>query len=287
MTSSSDADPGGAGHPRGLVGLHVDGDLGHLEQAGDALDAPPHHVAADVVGVVVGGQDPDALHAVGRQHAEQLVDAVGGVDDHRLAGLPVSDQVDEVDHLPGHLVVGGEVPPGQQLAEVEAVGGGGVGGIHWGVGHPPTLRSTGPSRNHTPASTTPTSDPRDSGFTRITRQGSLRNGSLNRGSTIRSGLLVPIRAALNTSSPMSAQPPFVGSAPAADAASCADEPAIGSAASVVDSTVDSTPCGPSAFWTAAASGTAPCGAATTDVTSFTVVPPRSSTGSAAPIFETG
>ena len=54
--------------------------------------------------------------------AEQVVDPVGGIDDHRLPGGAVADQVDEVDHLAGHLVVGGEVPAGQQLAEVQAVG---------------------------------------------------------------------------------------------------------------------------------------------------------------------
>ena len=43
---------------------------------------------------------------------------------------PVADQVDEVDHLPGDRVAGGEVPAGQQLAEVEAV-----------VGHPGSATS--------------------------------------------------------------------------------------------------------------------------------------------------
>ena len=67
---------------------------------------------------------------------EQLVDAVGGIDDDRLAGLPVAHQVDEVDHLAGHLVVGGEVPAGQQLAEVEAVGSGSCGSAETSVTAP-------------------------------------------------------------------------------------------------------------------------------------------------------
>ena len=46
-------------------------------------------------------------------------DVVGRVDDHRLAGLAVADQVDEVDHLAGQRVVAGDVAPGEQLAEVE------------------------------------------------------------------------------------------------------------------------------------------------------------------------
>ena len=43
------------------------------------------------------------------------------VDDQRLAGLPVADEVHEVHHLAGDRVVGGEVAAGEQLAEVEAV----------------------------------------------------------------------------------------------------------------------------------------------------------------------
>ena len=55
-TSSSRRHPGGAHHPRGLGRLDVDGDLDRLEQVGDALDAVAHQVAADVVGVEVGGE---------------------------------------------------------------------------------------------------------------------------------------------------------------------------------------------------------------------------------------
>ncbi len=55
------------------------------------------------------------------EDVEEIVDGVGRVDDHRLAGRPVADQVDEVDHLPGELVTNGEVAAGQQLPEVQAV----------------------------------------------------------------------------------------------------------------------------------------------------------------------
>ena len=82
------ADTGGAGDPGGLVRLDVHGHRRHLEQTGDPLDAPPHHVAADVVGVEVGGQGTDAFHPVGLEDPEELVHAVGGVDDDRLTGLP-------------------------------------------------------------------------------------------------------------------------------------------------------------------------------------------------------
>ena len=74
-----------------------------------------------MVGMEVGGQGADTAHVVGGQDVEQIVDGVGRVDDHRLAGRPVADQVDEVDHLPGQLVTDGEVAAGQQLPEVEPV----------------------------------------------------------------------------------------------------------------------------------------------------------------------
>ena len=53
---------------------------------------------------------------------DEVVDGVRRVDEHALAGGPVADGVDEVDHLGGDRVVDGEVAPRQELAEVEAVG---------------------------------------------------------------------------------------------------------------------------------------------------------------------
>ena len=64
-----------------------------LEEVGDPLDPVPHEVAADVVGVEVGGEHPRATHAVGGEDVEEPADVVGGVHDHRLAGLAVADQV--------------------------------------------------------------------------------------------------------------------------------------------------------------------------------------------------
>ena len=108
-------------HPRRLVGLHVDGHRRRREQLVHPRDGEAAHRPAHVVGVVVRGQRAGAAHAVLGQHVEDSRDVVGGVDDHRLARLAVADQVDEVDHLAGHRVGPGEVPPGEQLAEVEAV----------------------------------------------------------------------------------------------------------------------------------------------------------------------
>ncbi len=141
VTSSPAATPVDRATHGASCGLDVDRDRGHLEQAGDALDAPTHQVPTDVVGVEVGGQRADTAHAVGGEHPEEVVHAVCRVDDDRLPGLPVAHQVDEVDHLTGHRIAGREVPAREELAEVQAVGCSG------GGGHSPTLRvPRGPDR---------------------------------------------------------------------------------------------------------------------------------------------
>ena len=71
------------------------------EQLAEPFDGVAHHGAADVVGVVVGHQHAGQAQAVAGQHVEQIADPVGGVDHHRLPGLPVTDEVGEVDHLAG------------------------------------------------------------------------------------------------------------------------------------------------------------------------------------------
>ena len=111
-------DPGRPRHPRDLGPLDVDRHVHPLEQRRPRpRSATLPSVAADVVGVVVGGEDADAAHLVGGEDVEQLAHRVGGVDDECLAGLPVADQVDEVDHLarrsgrrarsPGRTAAGG------------------------------------------------------------------------------------------------------------------------------------------------------------------------------------
>jgi hypothetical protein len=102
-----------------LVLVGVDRHLMVGEQGGDPLDGVAHEGAADVIGVEVGGEDPDDAHAVRLGDADEIGDRIGGIDDEGLARGPVTDEVGEVDHLTGHLVVGGEVPPGEELSEVE------------------------------------------------------------------------------------------------------------------------------------------------------------------------
>lgn len=103
------------------MGIDVDGHVDPVQQLGQALERETHHGAADVVGVVVGDQHPGQPHAVGLEGVQQGPGGVGRVDHHRVAGLAITDQVGEVAHLGGDRVARGEVPAGEQLAEVQAV----------------------------------------------------------------------------------------------------------------------------------------------------------------------
>ncbi|CAI7977002.1 hypothetical protein FRAHR75_20175 [Frankia sp. Hr75.2] len=122
-----------APHPLGLVPLQVDRDGRALQQLADPLQLDAEGRAADVVGVVVGDQRPGQPHVVGGQHVEQVAHPVGGVDHDGLARLPVTDEVDEVDHLGRGGITHREVTAGQQLAEVQA------------IAHTASLRSAGPA----------------------------------------------------------------------------------------------------------------------------------------------
>jgi fatty acid desaturase len=124
-----------------LLGLHVNRHVRALEQFVHTLDGVSHHVSADMIGVIVGGEYTGESHVVLGEDLKDAVDVVGGVDGDGLAGLAIADEVDEVDHLAGQRIVLGDVATGEQLAEVEATGGGGVGhlpilarrGHTWGV----------------------------------------------------------------------------------------------------------------------------------------------------------
>jgi hypothetical protein len=108
-------------HVGGLGLMDMDLDREALEQLSHALDPVAHHRTADVVGVIVRGQRSHDGHVVGAHQLDELADRVGGIDQEALAGGPVADGVDEVDHLGGHLVVAGEVPSREELPEVQPV----------------------------------------------------------------------------------------------------------------------------------------------------------------------
>ena len=119
-----------------LGGLHMHGHRRQLEKILDSLDGVPHHLAAHMIGVVVGGDGSDKMHAIGGQHLEDSGHVVGGVDHNGLTGLAVSHEVHEVDHLLGQRVGAGDVATRQQLAEVQAVRG-------LNVSHVPILAALG------------------------------------------------------------------------------------------------------------------------------------------------
>ena len=90
--------------------MDVDGDGAAAEDLTDALDRVAHHRPSDVVGVMVGGEDPREAHAVTLEHVQDLVDAVRGIHDHRFPGVVVAYEIDEIDHLGRQRVAGREVP---------------------------------------------------------------------------------------------------------------------------------------------------------------------------------
>ena len=100
--------------------VHLGRDVVARQERGDALDLVAHHLTADVVRVVVRREHAGESHPVGVEDRDELVDPVRGIDRHCFAGLTVTEQVHEVDHLPGDGIAAREVAPGEQLAEVEA-----------------------------------------------------------------------------------------------------------------------------------------------------------------------
>jgi hypothetical protein len=117
------ADAGGSHDPWRLVSLDMDRHRDALQQirhTGD--DVAAEEVPPDVVGVVMGGEGADEMHAIGFEQVDEFARGVGGIDGNCFAGLLVTDEVDEVDHLAGDPIAHGDVATGEKLAEVEAVG---------------------------------------------------------------------------------------------------------------------------------------------------------------------
>ncbi len=74
-----------------------------------------------MVGVVVGDEHAAQVHVVGGEDVDEFRRPVGRVDRDRVTGLAVADEVHEVHHLPGDLVVVREIATREQLAEVQTV----------------------------------------------------------------------------------------------------------------------------------------------------------------------
>ena len=75
-----------------------------------------------MVDVIVGGEHTGHAHLVFGDDVEQSLHVIRRVDQHGVAGVAVTDGVDEVHHLPGDRIALGEVTTRQQLAEIQAIG---------------------------------------------------------------------------------------------------------------------------------------------------------------------
>ncbi len=63
-------DPGRRLDPLDLSHVGVDRDLGQLQQLGDAHDGMAEQVAADVIGVIVGGEHTGEAHVIGLEESD-------------------------------------------------------------------------------------------------------------------------------------------------------------------------------------------------------------------------
>jgi len=121
MGNQRSADPSRALDPWDFRRLNMDGQVDLLEEGSNALDGVTHHLAPDMVWVVVGGEHADRRHLVSVEYRQQVGDGIGRVHQQCLSGLAISNGIGKVDHGPSDRVIASEVPPGEQLAEVEAV----------------------------------------------------------------------------------------------------------------------------------------------------------------------
>lgn len=106
-----------------LFGLyvHLRGDSVDREELGESFDGPAAEISAHMIRVVVGHEHVGESQAVGADDVDEFPHAVRGVDRDGLARLAVAHEVHEVHHLLGDRIRRGEVAPGEQLTEVQAV----------------------------------------------------------------------------------------------------------------------------------------------------------------------
>lgn len=114
-------DPGDARNPLHLMFVHVNGYGNAFEQICQTWQGEAHHLAADMVGMVVCDQDAGDPHPVGFGSIDEIGCRVGGIDDKAVACLAVADQVREVTHLRRDRITNGPITAGQQLAKVQTV----------------------------------------------------------------------------------------------------------------------------------------------------------------------
>lgn len=99
----------------------MDRNIAVFEESSDSFDVEPHHRPTHVIGVIVGCEYTRHGHAVGSGDVDEFIHCVGGIDDEALLRDSISDQIDEVHHLRGDGIPGGEVHSGEKLTEVEPI----------------------------------------------------------------------------------------------------------------------------------------------------------------------
>ena len=105
--------------PLRFVLVHVEGHAAPLEKPRDSFDVHAEHVAAYVVGVVVGYERSDDLVAILGGYLEQAVDVPCRIDDERFTFLSVPEEVHEIPHLARDGVRLRDVLTGEELSKVE------------------------------------------------------------------------------------------------------------------------------------------------------------------------
>ena len=109
------------GDPLDLLFLDMNWYVGDFEQVDEALDMFAQDLTPDVVGVVVGSQDPHQAQPGAGEPCDQGVDVVGRIDEQDLAGRGVPDHIHVIAHRGGEAVAHSEVSPGEELTEEEAL----------------------------------------------------------------------------------------------------------------------------------------------------------------------
>ena len=113
--------PGQLTHAIGLASMHVHRHIHLLLEIGQSLHLVAEQIAADVVRVVVGGQDAGQFQVLCSHGVQQAGDIPGRIHQEGLTALPVGNQIDEVEHLPGKRVGRREIDAGEQLPDDDPI----------------------------------------------------------------------------------------------------------------------------------------------------------------------
>lgn len=105
-------------HEGELAFLDVYGHVDCAQKFRDSRDRIPKKVSANVVRVVVGGEDSHEVHAGGVEDPHELIWCIRGVDEHRFASFAVADCIDEIRHPLREIARCSEVMTRAKLPEI-------------------------------------------------------------------------------------------------------------------------------------------------------------------------